>query len=166
MTCDTISLFPSTTRLQPSLEAASSPRLLAMAWITLVLIAPIVLVAATALVTGLSLLRNYLAARTIGVSIRFIPISPLNPFWALLDRNVMPIFRSFPYGDNSFIRYNWRGWELEDRYRSHQEMGDMWVLVTPLKNWVYVNDPEALMSIFKRGAEFPRPVFVTGQSLV
>ncbi|KAJ8128844.1 hypothetical protein O1611_g4789 [Lasiodiplodia mahajangana] len=132
-----------------------------MAWLTLLLVTPAVLIAALALSTGLSLLRNYLAARTIGVPIRFIPISPLNPFWVLLDRNVLSIFRRLPYGDNSFTRYNWRGWELEDRYRSHQEMGDMWVLVTPLKNWVYVNDPEALMSIFKRGAEFPRPVFVT-----
>ncbi|KAI0424848.1 hypothetical protein F5Y09DRAFT_323301 [Xylaria sp. FL1042] len=38
----------------------------------------------------------------------------------------------------------------------------MWVLVTPLKNWVYVNDPEALVSIFKRGTDFPQPVFVNG----
>ncbi|KAI1299004.1 cytochrome P450 [Xylaria venustula] len=132
-----------------------------MAWFTLILITPAILVAVLVLSTWLSLFRNYLDARTIGVPIRFIPISPLNPFWALLDRKVLPIFRRLPYGDNSFTRYNWRGWEVEDRYQSHQEMGDMWVLVTPLKNWVYVNDPEALMSIFRRGAEFPRPVFVT-----
>lgn len=137
-----------------------------MAWLTLILATPATLVAVFVLSQALSLFRNYLDARTIGVPIRFVPISPLNPFWALVDKNVLPIFRRLPFGDNSFTRYNWRGWEIEDRYRSHQEMGDVWVLVTPLKNWVYVNDPEAIMSIFRRGAEFPRPVFVTGLSLV
>ncbi|KAI1145449.1 cytochrome P450 [Nemania diffusa] len=132
-----------------------------MAWLTLILATPATLVAVFVLSQALSLFRNYLDARTIGVPIRFVPISPLNPFWALVDKNVLPIFRRLPFGDNSFTRYNWRGWEIEDRYRSHQEMGDVWVLVTPLKNWVYVNDPEAIMSIFRRGAEFPRPVFVT-----
>ncbi|KAI1171061.1 cytochrome P450 [Nemania sp. FL0916] len=132
-----------------------------MALFILFLIAPVLLVGVLAASTGLSLLRNYRAARTIGAPIRIILISPLNPFWALMDRKVLAIFRRLPFGNNSFTRYNWRGWELEDRYRSHQEMGDIWILVTPFKNWVYVNDPEALMSIFKRGADFPRPVFVT-----
>ncbi|KAI4858584.1 hypothetical protein F4820DRAFT_442193 [Hypoxylon rubiginosum] len=39
-------------------------------------------------------------------------------------------------------------------------MGDIWVLVTPFKNWVYINDPQALMSLFWRGTDFPRPVFI------
>ncbi len=119
-------------------------------------------VTATIISTGVRLLQNYKAARTIGVPIRIIPISPVNPFWVLLDRKVLPFFRRLPFGHNSFTRYNWRGWEVEDRYRSHHEMGDIWVLVTPLRNWLYVNDPDALMSVFRRGAEFPRPVFVTG----
>jgi hypothetical protein len=41
-------------------------------------------------------------------------------------------------------------------------MGDIWVLVTPFKNWVYVNDPDALMDIFRRGSAFPRPTFING----
>ncbi|KAI0545638.1 cytochrome P450 [Xylaria curta] len=132
-----------------------------MAWLALLLFAsPLLIFSFVAMSTALSLLRNYLAARTIGVPIRFIPISPLNAFWTLVDRGILCFLRRLPFGDNSFTRYNWRGWEVEDRYRSHQEMGDMWVLVTPLKNWVYINDPEALMSIFKRGSDFPRPVFV------
>ncbi|KAK3373234.1 cytochrome P450, partial [Lasiosphaeria ovina] len=40
-------------------------------------------------------------------------------------------------------------------------MGDLWVLVTPFKNWIYVNDPDALSSIFRRRSDFTRPVFVT-----
>ncbi|KAI0387356.1 cytochrome P450 [Hypomontagnella monticulosa] len=132
-----------------------------MAWLTVLFVIPLLLAAALIADTSVRLLRNYLAARTIGAPIRFIPISPLNPFWVLLDRKVLTILRRLPFGDNSFTRYNWRGWEVEDRYRSHHEMGDIWVLVTPFKNWVYINDPEALMSVFRRGTEFPRPVFVS-----
>ncbi|KAK0634375.1 cytochrome P450 [Bombardia bombarda] len=136
-----------------------------MAWLSVLSVgAPLVLAAGVFVLQTLAgLLRNYAAARTIGVPIRFIPISPLNPFWVLADRTVLSYVRRLPgpLGNNSFTRYNWRGWEVEDRYRSHQEMGDIWVLVTPFKNWIYVNDPDALKDIFRRGNDFPRPVFVT-----
>ncbi|KAI1205124.1 cytochrome P450 [Annulohypoxylon truncatum] len=131
-----------------------------MAYTTLLLAVPVLLGAVWVADTCRRLWRNYSAARTIGVPIRIIPFSPLNPFWVLLDRKVLSFIRHLPYGDNSFTRYNWRGWEVEDRYRSHHEMGDIWVLVTPLKNWIYINDPEALMSVFRRGVDFPRPCFV------
>lgn len=139
-----------------------------MAWLSVLLVAtPLLLAGVFVAQTAWGLLRNYASARTIGVPIRFIPISPLNPFWALADRKVLSFLRRLPdpLGHNSFTRYNWRGWEVADRYRSHQEMGDIWVLVTPFKNWIYVNDPEALNTLFRRGNDFPRPVFVTGMSL-
>lgn len=133
-----------------------------MEWFTALLVALILLPAVFAVDTGVRLLKNYLHARTIGVPIRVILISPLNPFWVLVDRKVLSFLRRLPYGDNSFTRYNWRGWEVEDRFRSHTEMGDIWVLVTPLKNWLYISDPEALVSLYKRAADFPQPVFVNG----
>ncbi|KAI1451699.1 cytochrome P450 [Annulohypoxylon moriforme] len=131
-----------------------------MAWLLVLLATATLLVGVTLVSTGVRLLQNYRAARTMGVPIRIILISPLNPFWALVDRKVLSLIRRLPFGDNSFTRYNWRGWEVKDRYRSHSEMGDIWVLVTPFKNWVYVNDPQALMSLFRRGTDFPRPVFI------
>lgn len=134
-----------------------------MAWLSTLLLAALLAVTIVVAQTAYGLSRNYAAARTIGVPIRFIPISPLNPFWVLVDRKVLSFLRSL-IGDNSFTRYNWRGWEVADRYRSHQEMGDLWVLVTPYKNWIYVNDPDALNSVFRRSADFPRPAFVNGSS--
>lgn len=134
-----------------------------MAAFTVLTIA-LVLAAAVLASSGVRLLQNYLSARTMGVPIRFIPLSPLNPFWVLLDNKILPLFRRLPFGDNSFTRYNWRGWEVADRYRSHTEMGDIWVLVTPFKNWVYINDPAAITSMYKRGADFPRPGFISGMT--
>ncbi|KAK8024473.1 hypothetical protein PG993_012539 [Apiospora rasikravindrae] len=132
-----------------------------MAGLTVLLAVGALLALAGVADTGLRLLHNYRLAKTIGAPIRVIPISPLNPFWVLLDRKVLPLLRRLPFGDNSFTRYNWRGWEVEDRWRSHYEMGDIWVLVTPFKNWVYINDPDSLMSVFRRGNEITRPVVVT-----
>ncbi|KAK7946968.1 uncharacterized protein PG986_011289 [Apiospora aurea] len=134
-----------------------------MAGLIVLLAVGALLALAAAADTGVRLLRNYRLAKTIGAPIRIVPISPLNPFWVLLDRKVLPLLRRLPFGDNSFTRYNWRGWEVEDRWRSHYEMGDIWVLVTPFKNWVYVNDPDALMSVFRRGNEITRPVVVTAE---
>jgi len=137
-----------------------------MAWfINLVAIVSSVACAA-AINNILCIIRNYRAARTLGVPIRIIPFSPINNFWALIDRRTTAFCRrSLPFffgGNNSFTRYNWRGWEVEDRYRSHAEMGDIWILVTPFKNWLYINDPEALMAVYRRGADFVRPLMVSG----
>ncbi|KAI0025419.1 cytochrome P450 [Xylariomycetidae sp. FL0641] len=133
-----------------------------MHWLTALTSAALVLAVGWLATAGLSLVRNYSAARSVGVPIRVIFISPLNPFWALFDRVVVTYLRQLPWiGDNSFTRYNWRGWEIRDRYRSHHEMGDIWILVTPFRNWVYVNDPVAIMSVFRRANDFPRPVFIS-----
>ncbi|KAK8066668.1 cytochrome p450 protein [Apiospora hydei] len=39
-------------------------------------------------------------------------------------------------------------------------MGDLFVLVTPQYNMVKLNDPEAIVNVFKRSHNFPRPVWV------
>ncbi|KAI1323636.1 cytochrome P450 [Xylariaceae sp. FL0255] len=132
----------------------------AMGWLTAIIAIPVIGLVYLIVSTSLALLKNYSMARSIGVPIRVIPISPLNPFWVLVDRHVLSLIRHLPFSNNSFTRYDWRGWELKDRYASHHEMGDFWVLVTPFKNWIYISNPNTLMSIFRQNVEFPRPVFV------
>ncbi|TGJ81617.1 hypothetical protein E0Z10_g7140 [Xylaria hypoxylon] len=109
-----------------------------------------------------SMLRNYAAARTIGVPVRVVPFSPFNPFWSLVDRKLTLLLRRLPFvgKESSIIRYNWRGWDIEDRWRSHYEMGDVFVIVTPQYNMVQLNNPVSTASVFKRHTDFPRPVWV------
>ncbi|KAI8634022.1 cytochrome P450 [Xylariaceae sp. FL1651] len=104
------------------------------------------------------LLQNYLSARKLGLPIRILPISHGNPFWMIVDKRVISLIKRLPFGDSNFTRYNWRGWEVEDRCRSHLEMGDVYLQVTPGKNWLYVCNPEALLDIFRRRSDFPRPL--------
>lgn len=109
------------------------------------------------------LARNYLVARKIGVPLRVIPIDHINPLWMLVDRKVLSLVRRLPgvLGDNSFTRYNYRVWEMQDRCRSHQEMGGVFMMVTPGRNWLYIADPDALMDMFRRRTDFPQCIDLT-----
>lgn len=104
------------------------------------------------------LFKNYQAARKIGVPIRVIPIDHTNVLWTLLDRKVLDWIEKLPgvLGNNSFTRYNFRTWEMKDRYRSHHEMGDAFVMVTPGRNWFYIANHDLIMEIFRRRADFPQ----------
>jgi hypothetical protein len=109
-----------------------------------------------------SLVQKYAVVRAIGVPIRVIPFNPSIPFWSLVDRKVVLFLRRLPFiRKSSFARYNWRGWDIEDRWRCHYEMGDVFVLVSPHYNMIQLNDPEATASVFKRSTDFPRPVWVS-----
>ena len=137
-----------------------------MTWLMPLLAAPALMLAALVVGTIYNLVRNYREALTMGVPIRVAVISPMNPFWALIDRKVVRFLRKLPFGENSFTRFNWRGWEIHDRYRAFHEMGDVWVLVNPFKNWLYIADPDAAMELFRRGNDFERPAFMNGTSNV
>ncbi|RYC61640.1 hypothetical protein CHU98_g4574 [Xylaria longipes] len=102
--------------------------------------------------------QNYQSARKLGIPLRILPISHGNPFWMIVDRRIIRYIRRLPFGNCSFTRYNWRGWEIGDRCRSHLEMGDIYMQVTPGKNWLYLCDPESLLDVFRRRSDFPRPL--------
>ncbi|KAK3986953.1 putative cytochrome P450 [Cladorrhinum sp. PSN332] len=122
------------------------------------------LVAALVVVhSAFSLARNYLIARRIGLPVRVILFDHTNPLWLAADRKVLSYVRRLPgfLGDNSFTRYNFRAWEMYDRQRPHQEMGDAFVIVSPAKIWFYLANPEGLMECFRRRTDFPRCIELT-----
>jgi hypothetical protein len=108
------------------------------------------------------LLLNYLSVSHIGVPIRVIPISHENPLWMMVDTVILRLFRNLPLGSGSFTRYNWRGWEFADKCASHLELGDVFMLVTPGRNWLYVCNADCLLDIFQRRVDFPRPLELFG----
>ena len=110
------------------------------------------------------LLLNYLVARKIGVPLVILPISHENPLWMIVDKTFIPLFKSLPFGSGTFTRYNWRGWEFEDKNKSHLELGDVFIAVTPGKNWLYLCNAEALLDVFHRRADFSRPLELLGRS--
>jgi hypothetical protein len=109
--------------------------------------------------TGYLLLQNYLVARRVGIPVRVIPINPENPLWMILDKRfIVPLFEKLPFGPGTFTRFNWRGWEFADKYRAHEEMGDVFLMVTSGRLWIHLCNPEALVEVLRKDKEFPRPL--------
>ncbi|RWA14480.1 hypothetical protein EKO27_g558 [Xylaria grammica] len=131
-----------------------------MAVLSIILWGCLLLPLGIALHSGYSLFRNYLIARRIGIRYHVIPVSHLNHFWMLVDRKVLRYVRKY-FGENAFTRYNWMGWELPDRYFSHHELGDVFMLVTPGRNWLYLGHPDIVMDVTRRRDDFPRCVELT-----
>lgn len=136
-----------------------------MAVLLVMLGAILLLLFGTAIQSGFCLLRNYLVARKMGVAVRIILFDHVNPLWLVCDRLVLSFVKRLPFGlgNNSFTRYNFRGWEVPDRYYSHHEMGDAYILISPRNIWLYIADPDAILDLWRRGKEFPRDVSVTGE---
>lgn len=114
---------------------------------------------------GTCLFRNYREAQNIGVPIVTIPISHENPLWMLVDKKFfIPLLEHLPFGlgKGNVTRYNWRGWEFQDKSKSHEELGDVFVMIQPGRNFLYVCNAEALMEIFRRRSDFPRPLEIFG----
>lgn len=106
------------------------------------------------------LLLNYRRASSLSVPIVVVPISPDNPFWIALQTSLSSLFRHVPFGSFSFIRYCRLGWEFHDRYKTHQRLGDTWILVTPNRNWFHTSQADAAYDILSRSREFTRPVWM------
>ncbi|KAK6207385.1 hypothetical protein LQW54_007214 [Pestalotiopsis sp. IQ-011] len=131
-----------------------------MSFLLLLCAGLLMLITIFVLQTCYSLFRNYLVARQIGVRFHVIPISHLNHFWMLIDNKVLRYVRRW-FGESTLTRYNWMGWELHDRYYSHHELGDVFMLVTPGRNWLYIGHPDIVVEITRRRDDFPRCVELT-----
>jgi hypothetical protein len=109
---------------------------------------------------------NYAAAKKIGVPIVILPVSSGNPVWMLLADIIVPLLqknssmRSWP-----LVRFGRRSWEFKDKGKIHQEIGDLFVMVTPVKNWLYVCNADTLAEIMQRRNEFIRPKEILGRLL-
>lgn len=55
-----------------------------------------------------------------------------------------------------FSKYNRRVWESADKDRLYLEMGDVFVAVTPVRNWLLLCNTEALISLFQGGQLSPK----------
>jgi len=103
---------------------------------------------------GVNLLRNYYAARKLGLPIFFSPVSWLDGWWPLLAPVLQP-FKFLP--GCSWIGYSSFGWMIEDRYKTHNRLGPAFVLVTPHKNDIFLSDPEACMEILATWRVWTKP---------
>lgn len=126
---------------------------------------PLSLSLGTMLYVLYGLLVNYNTARKTGLPFIVLPFDSGNPLWLIIDRKIVQFVRRIPFCSGTFTRFNWRGWEIWDRYRAHQQLGDVIFFVTPGKNYLKLCDAEAVSEIFQRRADFSRPPESIGKIL-
>lgn len=99
-----------------------------------------------------NIVRNYSAARQIGIPIVTLWVSIDNPFWMLFSKYIRPFLNLLPFYSRLFSRFDHLGWEYEQRRTVHRDgemgLGDAFVMVTPTQNSIYLCDAEAAVDIF------------------
>lgn len=82
-----------------------------------------------------------------------------------IDWKVVQLIRRIPLCSGNCTRFNWRGWEIHDRYRAQRQLGDALLFVPLGKIYLQLCDAEAVSEIFQRRTDFPRPPEATGKAL-
>jgi hypothetical protein len=77
---------------------------------------------------------NYYQIKKEGLPIIILPINCGSPLWMSIDTTILALFERLPLRIENFMSFNWRGWEIKDRYKAHQELGDVFVFVTAGEN--------------------------------
>jgi hypothetical protein len=108
--------------------------------------------------SALTLKTNLQSARQIGLPIFVRYITPTNPLWMAFGSNLVRLARRFGVATDNFDRFYLFGWDANERYRMHAELGDAFTLVSPGGNWIYVAEPKAAWDILRRPRDFGRNV--------
>jgi hypothetical protein len=109
--------------------------------------------------------RNYQLALGMGIPIKVLLASGDNPVWILVSSPVLAVIK-FVFGKCDITKYGRPGWESKDKYKIHEELGDVVIHVSPGHNWLYVCNAEAVNDIFKRRDDFDRPPDLLGMYTV
>ena len=116
--------------------------------------------------TSITLFRNYVVARRIGLPIVVSPITPLNPFWLICYR-VFPsvlLLKRLPFGLGRWARCIYTSWTFDDKCALHDELGDLFSIVSPGSIEVVVADPKSAHDIFTRRKDFVKPAVIYGMN--
>ncbi|EXJ90460.1 hypothetical protein A1O1_03562 [Capronia coronata CBS 617.96] len=87
------------------------------------------------------LIVNYLAARKLGIPTVVIPVSWQDTWWVLIWGNFRWLRHAPLIGH--WIDFGHHNWAQELRWRPHRTYGDAFVVVSPKKNEIMINDPTA-----------------------
>ena len=115
--------------------------------------------------TFFSTISNYNTARKIALPVIISPVSPLNPLWILTYR-LFPFVLSLkhlPLGLGKWARCTYMGWTFDDKHALHDDLGPVFIVVTPSGNEISVADSQATHTILSRRKEFIKPAVMYGR---
>ena len=105
-----------------------------------------------------SFIPNIRRVRHLSVPKIYNPLCTSNRLWVVIQPLVLPLIRLLPFSPGRWVKYSRWGWEFGDRCQTHTELGDVFMLVTPSMNWMYVADAGLVSEIFQRRDDFRRPL--------
>ncbi len=114
--------------------------------------------------TTVSIISNFIAARKIGLPLVLSPVSPLNPFWIITCRAFPAILllKYLPFGLGKWARCTYIGWQFHEKHALHDELGPVFLIVTPGGNEVSVADAQVAHTVLSQRKEFIKPAFMYG----
>ena len=101
--------------------------------------------------------RNVRRAKALGIPVISVPVSPMNVLWIVVEPLLFRILDSLPFDLGSF-EYARRGWHFADKARSHEKLGEAFVVTTPRETFLHVCHPDTINEVFDRRQDFIRPV--------
>jgi hypothetical protein len=110
----------------------------------------------------LSLRRNKVIAAKAGFPTLVRWITPGNPFWMITGNKIIKTCRKWKIGTANFQRMYFYGWEGNERSKIHEELGHIFMMVTPGGNWLCVSDAEVIDKVIRRPREFRRNMELWG----
>ncbi|CZT14325.1 related to cytochrome P450 3A7 [Ramularia collo-cygni] len=104
---------------------------------------------------------NLAAAKESGLPYICMPVFTFNPVWLVTHTLLLPLLRLLPSAwTESWIDYSGPDFAWKKQRSPFKELGcDIFILVAPGKNAVYVADPRAISQITTRRNDFPKPTW-------
>ncbi|TKA83262.1 hypothetical protein B0A55_00784 [Friedmanniomyces simplex] len=107
---------------------------------------------------------NLAAAKQSGIPYICTPIYTFNRFWLITHRLWLPLIKALPHSwTSSWIDYLVPEFLWNKLYGPFRKIGsDVFLIVSPGHNTLYVADPEAISQITTRRNDFPKPIWMYG----
>ncbi|KAF1982728.1 cytochrome P450 monooxygenase-like protein [Aulographum hederae CBS 113979] len=123
----------------------------------LAVVAPLLFVFLTSV---LPFAKNYIAAKKTGLPLLYSPTSHFNPLWIILQQPLRPLLLKLPFGIGQFARHSTLDWFFIDKYKLHDERGQVLLKVTPGMMELHVADPAVNHQIYARKKDFEKPKWI------
>ena len=106
---------------------------------------------------------NFYRARQVGLPYVSSPVAPLDIAWILSFKLLVPLLKLLPLSLGAFARYTYIGWQFDDKFSAHEELGGAFMLVTPGNNELVLAEPGAVNEMLTRRRDFIKPRVLYGQ---
>lgn len=106
--------------------------------------------------TLISLVKNYRAARKIGLPILISPVNPVSPLWLSTKGFLQPILMRLPFGLGEWSSRTHPGWAFPEGFKTHARYGEAFIIVTPVGNDMVLAEPSAVEAVLRRRNEFTK----------